>query len=60
MQNTEDGIKKTELENKLRNTITPGGIDVNIMTKLDKNNFTREGTLIENGSDAISALRGYA
>jgi len=60
MQNTEDGIKKTELENKLRNTITSGGIDVNIMTKLDKNNFTREGTLIENGSDAISALRGYA
>ncbi len=60
MQDTEDIIKKAELKSTLRNTITPGGIDVNIMTKLDKNNFTREGALIENGSDAIAAVRGYA
>ncbi len=30
------------------------------MTKLDKNNHTKEGVLIEDGSDALAALRGYA
>jgi hypothetical protein len=30
------------------------------MTKLDKNNYTKDGVLIEDGSDALAALRGYA
>ncbi|MEO7314235.1 MAG: hypothetical protein ABIW47_03540, partial [Ginsengibacter sp.] len=48
------------LEQFLRNNVSPGSIDVNIMTKLDKNNYTKEGALIENGSDALAALKGYA
>lgn len=52
--------EKKKLETELRSRITAGSIDVNIMTKLDKNNYDNEGVLIENGSDALSALRGYA
>lgn len=53
----EDGI---QLENWLRQQLVAGSIDVNIMTKLDKNNFDREGISIEDGSDAVAALRGFA
>jgi len=55
--------EKTERENAqayLRTQITPGSIDVNIMTKTDRNNFSKEGELIEDGSDAVAALRAYA
>jgi hypothetical protein len=52
--------ERKKLETLLRNHVTAGSIDVNIMTKLDKNNYDKEGILIENGSDALSALRGYA
>lgn len=55
----------TELEQQsfgkfLRAQIKPGRIDVNIMTKVDKDNPTNEGELIPESSDALSALRGYA
>jgi hypothetical protein len=30
------------------------------MTKLDKNNYTKAGDLIADGSDALAALKGYA
>src|SRR5690606_35778055 len=50
---------KRQLENWLRENIRPGSIDVNIMTKLDKNNSDKQGRLIEDGSDAVAALRGY-
>lgn len=49
-----------QLENWLRMQITPGSIDVNIMTKLDKNNNDKQGNTIEDGSDAVAAMRGYA
>lgn len=52
--------EKNTIENELRNNITAGSIDVNIMTKLDKNNFSKSGEMLENGSDALAALRGYA
>ena len=52
--------EKIAVENYLRNAIHAGSIDVNIMTKVDKNNFTSTGTVIEDGSDAVAALRGYA
>lgn len=52
--------EKQALERLLRDKIEPGSIEVNIMTKTDKNNFDKEGNLIEDGSDALSALRGYA
>jgi len=55
--------EKSEKENIqafLRTQILPGSIDVNIMTKTDRNNFSQQGELLEDGSDAVAALRGYA
>jgi len=60
MTGATDHIEKEELKNILRNEVTAGSIDVNIMTKLDKNNYTKSGNLIEDGSDALAALKGYA
>ena len=60
MKGTWDTVEKEELRKVLRSEINAGSIDVNIMTKVDKNNYTKEGVLIEDGSDALSALRGYA
>lgn len=57
LRNPED---KAQLENWLRVNVIPGSIDVNIMTKLDKNNTDKQGNIIEDGSDAVAALRGYA
>lgn len=46
---------------KLKSLITPGSIDVNIMTKLDKVNYASNGDeLPSEFSDALSALRGFA
>jgi hypothetical protein len=60
MDKVSDEVDKLQLENWLREEITPGSIDVNIMTKLDKNNLDEQGNIIEDGSDAVAALRGYA
>jgi hypothetical protein len=60
MRTLEDPEDKFQLENWLRENIRPGSIDVNIMTKLDKNNSDKQGRVIEDGSDAVAALRGYA
>jgi hypothetical protein len=60
MSGTSDHVEKEKLEAILRNNVQAGSIDVNIMTKLDKSNYTKDGVLIEDGSDALSALRGYA
>jgi len=60
MSGTSDHFEKKKMEEILRDNVRAGSIDVNIMTKLDKNNYTKEGVLIEEGSDALSALRGYA
>jgi len=54
-----DPDDKQQLEHWLRAQITQGSIDVNIMTKLDKNNNDKEGNVIDDGSDAVAALRGY-
>lgn len=48
------------LEEELRGQVLPGAIEVNIMTKVDKNNPGRDGVLKENASDALEALKGYA
>ncbi len=53
-------VERLCVENSLREKIVPGRIDVNIMTKLDKNNLNEKGHVIEDGSDAVAALRGYA
>ena len=52
-------LKKT-LERLLRREVKAGAIEVNIMTKVDKNNFDKSGEVIENGSDALEALKAYA
>ena len=56
----DDPEDREQLENWLREQIVPGSIDVNIMTKLDKSNYDKAGSVIEDGSDAAAALRGYA
>ena len=60
MITTVDQREKEKMEALLRAEIRPGSIDVNIMTKLDRNNVDKQGQLIEDGSDAVTALRGYA
>ena len=54
------GEAREELENFLRKHMRPGGIEVNIMTKVDKNNKDKNGELLPDGSDALGALKAYA
>lgn len=52
---------KKNLQEYLRNEIKAGGIDVNIMSKVDKTNYNKEGeTLSAEYSDALASLRGFA
>lgn len=60
MMATDNQPERQHLETYLRKQIKPGSIDVNIMTKVDRDNFDRNGKLLEDGSDAVAALRGYA
>ena len=57
---TEDADEKTGLQDELRRRAVPGSIDVNIMTKLDRERFRDGLKLPPQFSDAMSALRGYA
>ncbi|AYL95132.1 hypothetical protein [Mucilaginibacter celer] len=44
----------------LRKMITPGAIDVNIMSKVDKMNFDADGNYLgDENTDALAALRGF-
>jgi hypothetical protein len=57
----EDGKAfKDNIKNYLENNLSPGEIDVNIMTKLDKDNFIKEEQLSVEFNDAHAALRGFA
>jgi len=61
MLSINDPNKKHEAQQKLRELIRPGSIDVNIMTKLDRPNFSKNGDpLPPEYSDALAALRGFA
>jgi hypothetical protein len=61
MLNTTDLKEKLELQDTLRASIRLGDINVNIMTKLDRNNYgSDKNELPQEFSDALSALRGYA
>ncbi|MBS1542231.1 MAG: hypothetical protein JST14_01250 [Bacteroidetes bacterium] len=60
MMSCTDESNKLRLENWLRKRVVPGAIDVNIMTKLDRTTTDSSGNTIEDGSDAVAALRGYA
>ena len=54
------GETREELESFLRKHMRPGGIEVNIMTKVDKNNMDNKGEILPDGSDALGALKAYA
>ena len=55
------GPEREERERTLTDRMCPGSIDVNIMVKLDKINFTKSGVMLSDEfSDAKAALRGYA
>jgi len=60
MLQTHDQRTRKSLEEYLRSQVVAGSIDVNIMTKLDGKNSGNRGTPSEDGTDAVSALRGYA
>jgi len=56
-----DNDRKYIFENILRQQMTKGSIDVNIMSKVDKMNFTAEGEYMgDQNTDAMTALRAFA
>ncbi len=57
---THHPTEKQELQQELRQQMKPGAIEVNIMTKVDKDNFQADGTPLKDGSDALTALKAYA
>jgi hypothetical protein len=57
---TTDADQKKALQESLRTKAVPGSIDVNIMTKLDRDNYRKGETLPPIYADAMSALRGFA
>jgi hypothetical protein len=57
----DDGIAfKENIQNYIESHLFPGDIDVNIMTKLDKDNFIKNEQLPIEFNDAHAALRGFA
>jgi len=57
----DDGVAfKENIKNFLENNLTRGDIDVNIMTKVDKDNFVKEEQLPTEFNDAHASLRGFA
>lgn len=51
---------KTDLKKALLKMVIPGMIDVNIMTKIDRTTYSKNGEKMPNEySDALSALRGF-
>lgn len=60
MQNMEPGPEKEALQMRLRNQMKSGDIDVNIMSKVDKANFTVSDEPMGNDyTDALCAMRGF-
>ncbi|HEY9084170.1 MAG TPA: hypothetical protein VIN73_12620, partial [Vicingaceae bacterium] len=56
-----DVSKKAALQEELKNNMEVGSIDVNIMTKLDKDNYTKKGEKMPiEYNDAHAAVRGFA
>ena len=60
MKTSTNSSERESLISFLRTQIFPGRIDVNIMTKVDKDNYGNDGNIITDSSDALAALRGYA
>jgi hypothetical protein len=61
MQDESRLLEKEVLQKELKAQLKPGAIEVNIMAKVDKMNFAKNGSSLgDNFTDALSALRGYA
>jgi hypothetical protein len=56
----EGSVLKDTVKKFLDNYLSAGQIDVNIMTKLDKDNFIKKEQLAIEFNDAHAALRGFA
>lgn len=61
MMDYPDCERKHIFQNLLRQMMTIGAIDVNIMAKVDKMNFSADGEYLgDDQTDALCALRGFA
>jgi len=57
---TSNGYNFSEIKSWATKSLTMGSIDVNIMTKIDKDNYNKKEKLPVEYNDAHAALRGYA
>ncbi len=57
---TMNGVNYSEIKSWAKKNLTMGSIDVNIMTKVDKDNYIKNEKLPVEYNDAHAALRGYA
>jgi len=57
---TVNGFNFDEIKSWAKKNLTMGSIDVNIMTKVDKDNYIKGEKLSVEYNDAHAALRGYA
>lgn len=61
MISSKDESVISKIQNWLRENICHGDINVNVMTKVDKANYGKDGALLPNEfNDAHAALRGFA
>jgi hypothetical protein len=60
MQLSHNCLSLFDVKNWLKNNLSKGSIDVNIMTKIDKDNYNKNEKLPVEYNDAHAALRGYA
>ncbi len=61
MLQSEDQQIRLQKQSELRKDLICGAIDVNIMSKVDKLNYSKDGQLMdEYSSDALAALRGFS
>ncbi|MFV0541551.1 MAG: hypothetical protein ACK5MZ_10015 [Aestuariibaculum sp.] len=57
---TETGVSVSEIKIWLNKNLVKGSIDVNIMTKVDKDNYVKKQALPSKYNDAHAAFRGFA
>ncbi|QPH40874.1 hypothetical protein [Pedobacter endophyticus] len=55
-----EGTSRQVFQNRLREAIRAGAIDVNIMAKVDKMNYLDDEFTGDANTDALAALRGFA
>jgi hypothetical protein len=61
MMDYPEGQRKQIFQDRLRQRMKQGSIDVNIMAKVDKLNFDKDGHYLgDENTDALSALRAFA